>query len=1132
MDSHSNNFILSDAETKRLHSFVTERNDKPVLELEASIKINLEQYSRCLEYFALLVPEDKISGQDTLDIRFQNGKEVYRITVIGQEQVNEFYREHSVLSTSEFSQKVLRMKPSDSVQIDYKSRNHHMISLREYMDTNIKISIETPVNDIRDLGSKFNPSGVHFRSKKRFSFQLDNTRIDITEVLSCNQNLRCLQDQEPSFELEIEVTGKTITSRQFLDDIWLCLSFIQDSDTVITSSEIEKITKELSHKIVTNRAGFQVRNVVSVKEQVMPQIVTNTAVTDKADGERVLLYVSGNDVYLSSPNRTIRKTLLKVPNGLSGLVLDGELITIKKIGALPRKLYLSFDIMKSPAIDFQYNADYALRDRLDIATEFISEIGHKIPFHSYVDQHSDMDLAKIAKFYQQELRNYWQEFHKLWNSTKGMLILPKVHIFSLGIDPSEIFLYWKILYQNNTSKGQAPYLLDGIIISPTNTPYLKGSNTKALDEFKWKPPEMNTIDFYVKWVKDERGNVMTFSLTGDSESRYYLADLYLGSSQGGSEVPVPFKPKGVAQQAALFLQGEAGEEGVPFDEEGNILYDETVVEFRYDSSNSKGEQSQRWIPLRTRWDKTASVRRDNRKYGNHIKVGMDIWKTIENPITMDHISSLANPTTYQNQMKIYEKSVTAVDSTITYYQKRNADAVYMRAFNNWIKANMIQNYSHNLDLVLDIGCGRGGDLDKFNRAGVKMYVGTDIDAHGLFTLKNDSAICRYQKMAKRTQMKASFVQADARVPFDSESQMKSIPTMKPNNAQNVDKLLRKQYQLVNMQFTIHYYLSGEEDWDNFCQNLAMTTDDGAYVLITCFDGDLIYREMEKKNKIKADYVDSNGVTTNLFEIRKVYSKKAVPGVGLGIDLHNSLISEPGRFNREYLVFSDHLQKSLKQKCGLEMVETDTFYNMFQKHRNYFTSDISCAPANKMIQNVRKFYKLLESDDSESSSVVASFKMASLNRYYVFRKTSFSSQDNATQISQKRLSSIIAINNPLVAAILDHHRIRLMPESASVTANDLWQKIKDKVDTNAAIYTLRQNDGDKWVVVRSKGAKKQSGGAKHIPTVLLYRDGPGKYYSLIQSKYDFDGNHVDDLHLSNHRLAFTICEHMNRNVSNY
>ena len=70
--------------------------------------------------------------------------------------------------------------------------------------------------------------------------------------------------------------------------------------------------------------------------------------------------------------------------------------------------------------------------------------------------------------------------------------------------------------------------------------------------------------------------------------------------------------------------------------------------------------------------------------------------------------------------------------------------IFLRSFNNWVKASMINKYCKSLGneiSVLDLCCGKGGDLDKYFMNRIKLYVGADISKDSL-----DNAMQRLEKI--------------------------------------------------------------------------------------------------------------------------------------------------------------------------------------------------------------------------------------------------------------------------------------------------------------------------------------------------------------------------------------------------
>ena len=55
-----------------------------------------------------------------------------------------------------------------------------------------------------------------------------------------------------------------------------------------------------------------------------------------------------------------------------------------------------------------------------------------------------------------------------------------------------------------------------------------------------------------------------------------------------------------------------------------------------------------------------------------------------------------------------------------------SDILHLRNLNNWIKSVLIGQHMKPGHGVLDLACGKGGDLNKFKIGGVEQYVGIDI----------------------------------------------------------------------------------------------------------------------------------------------------------------------------------------------------------------------------------------------------------------------------------------------------------------------------------------------------------------------------------------------------------------------
>lgn len=1108
---------------KMIDSYKKHKNQ----ELEASLQnISYTSYIRISEYYINSIHQDNISMLDSLDISINLAdNNFYRISILEAENIDSFINKTKNYDPLEFLKYLLSIDNDNDHNIIFKNRgNSNRVYIKDF-DTVIKLTQEIPVKSKKDKPSLKGTEKIWYRYKNRYSFIInDNIKIDITNVRESIHLLKCF-NAPVKYEIEMEVTGTKITAKLFEKSLCDLLKIYQNSQVPIghqeSSNVLESYKKTLNLKYLNT---LETRNVITLEQHHIVNFIPNKyAVTEKADGERHILFIHNGHVYLITTNLTVKKLKLKILNEhFYDTILDGELINNNS-----KAIFLVFDVIYYNKEDYRYNDNFTLIHRINVMNKIIEKcFDNFIPFTDYTEKHSDIEQSKIKNFYSKEIVNYWNIITEKIKITKNVFIIGKKYFVPYGIDSSEIFMYADILWKTLIYKKIIPYNIDGIIYTPINSPYLIKATPKTFDtkplEYKWKIPSQNSIDFYIIFNKDQNNNDAIYydkNVIEESGKPYKICKLYVSRTVGNEEKPVPFIINNTEQTAYIYLSDNEAR-----DLEGKIINSKSVVEFIYDLSQTNIEDSFKWLPLRTRYDKTEYVKKFNKKYGNNLAIAKRNWNTIINPISEDIIAALGNPKTFQIEIDHISKGLTNLNSSNIYYQKKSLTGIGMRAFNNWIKSNMIITYCNNKKRILDIGCGRGGDLQKFIRAGVSEYVGFDIDNNGLYEI-NDSAYNRYLNLKKKNKHVPPmyFINADAKSLLTYEHQQNIFPNMTQKNRKMLEDHLEsgKKYDVINCQFSLHYYLSDKLSWNNFCENINNHIEDNGYLLITCFDGDLIYNKLHNNKKIKVSYTDKFGAEKIFFEIIKAYPDNIDDKIGLGIDLYNSTISNPGTYIREFLVFPDFLKKSLEEKCSLKLVESESFFNLFNLYRKYFTQntnddDFLAVSANlptKQYDIIRNFYLSLYGNNSDITinreEILSSFKFTILNRYYIFKK------NTKLNFNQSRIISFgynLSLGKILVPYLLNNKLI-IDPNKKDSDINKIYSAIRNKYSgIKPSVYLIRHHIVDHTIddLIFTKNKMDIIRAKKGLDpkTLLIYKSPDKKFYPIYYREND--GINLDDI----------------------
>jgi SAM-dependent methyltransferase len=598
---------------------------------------------------------------------------------------------------------------------------------------------------------------------------------------------------------------------------------------------------------------------------------------------------------------------------------------------------------------------------------------------------------------------------------KFPLIRRKYFMTVFGAENWEIFKY-SVEYWNKYTKDsnvKVPYLLDGLIYQPLEQEYIANASKSKYHDYKWKPPSKNSIDFYIEFKRDKQTNnilkVYDNSMVEQDDNineestglirnkLYKICKIHVGNTFRNKEQPVPFEENHGISDVYLYMK-----DGEVRDMYGDVISDKTVVEFYYINDKNIIPQ-RRWMPIRTRFDKTESVERYGTKYGNYSGTAKRIWRSIVNPVLMEDFIELSKGNTKDRSFydikiksmnsKISHKLIVDINKQNKYYQVISKTGDKLRKFHNIIKSNLIYTYCNKLynsneqKSVLDIACGVGGDLHKFYYTEVEYYVGID-NNDGNLKSPVDGAISRYRNLRKRKPNvpKMYFLQADARGLLDYDSQIKILSGMDDINKKLMKKFFsssnKTMFDTINCQFAMHYFLENQTSWDNFKQNLKNHLRNGGYFLATTFDAQQVINKLGNNDTFTTYFDDKQGIKRKYFEIVKKYDNTDKITVGKAIDLYASWMFNEGTYVTEYLVDKDFVIEEFKE-IGLELVDTDLFENQLEINKDFFMDTRkyeSTQSTRKTLTDASAFY---EEDELNQKLMMFS----KLNRYYVFRMNS-------------------------------------------------------------------------------------------------------------------------------------------------
>lgn len=823
-----------------------------------------------------------------------------------------------------------------------------------------------------------------FRLIRRWSFEGRGVRMDLSMVRqtvnvpgqgdyqwSTTFLERSILQEAPRYEVEVELLRNEHTAtpdlalKALISGVGEVLRAIQKNSLLIRKSVADSVRTE--YRTLVGGPKFRGVGPVTLETKNMgreildttPNIRTGYNATDKADGVRAMGFVNeAGELFLVDQSLNVYRTGLS-NRACASSIVDGEWVTLTK-DHKPIHHFLLFDIY--------YKAGGEKVSALPFATfkEDVLDLDAETRYRAMTEWFSEWskDVAVVAKSV---------------NDANRLLIALKQFYFA---PPGG-----SIFTSGCAAVLDAPrlYHTDGLILTSNDRPLPDGLGVRFEHQFKWKPAKENTVDFLVSFEKEAEfptlDRIQTIEHPTTKEFvQYKTMRLYVGGKKSKEEAnpretilyqridekekgkekqsqyrpvlfhPVDF-PDSMSNLCHITIQTdpETYEEYVMTEDSKEPIQHHSIVEMRYDPVREPGW---RWIPSRIRHDKTERLQRaiaTSSADGGAIKysgmmndegVANSVWNSIHDPVTESMIrSGNENPTEeeWKAMMPATEVNKDGDEKEKKYYERKapRENLALVRGLqdyhNKYIKNELLLKRAlvgFNKS-VLDVACGKGGDMYKWVGNHARRVVGIDTASDNI-TNPVDGAYRRYLDIIKegyfRNPPKMAFavgnssksiVDGSAAATPEDRDILRSIfgraepeGPVPPHIQQHFAGVFREGVDVAACMFALHYFFESKAVLDGFLDNLAQTVKIGGYFIGCCFDGQKVFQLLQGLSRGETKTGSEEGVP--IWSITKEYQadhlEENEESIGFPIDVNFISI---GMTHREYLVPFEYLKQRLR-----------------------------------------------------------------------------------------------------------------------------------------------------------------------------------------------------------------------------
>ncbi|KAF9466382.1 mRNA capping enzyme-domain-containing protein [Collybia nuda] len=279
-------------------------------------------------------------------------------------------------------------------------------------------------------------------------------------------------------------------------------------------------------------------------------------------------------------------------------------------------------------------------------------------------------------------------------------------------------------------------------------------------------------------------------------------------------------------------------------------------------------------------------------------------------------------------------------------QRLDSPIIGLKNFNNWVKSVLITRFAHpvlaasrnrsingnnsyrgrgregstGVGKVLDMGCGKGGDMTKWAKAKVKELIGVDIAAVSV-----DQARSRWESL-RGPKYVASFAALDCYTqPLTRAFGPDKLGIDPIYDHHNDSQLNGEPFDVVSMQFCMHYAFETREKAQCMLDNVSRYLRRGGVFIGTIPNAELLLEHLDALPPNSTDLTFGNSVYKITFDERE---EKPLYGHKYLFFLRDAVENVP-----EYVVNWDNFVK-MAAEYDLVPVYKEEFHQVFDEHQEH------------------------------------------------------------------------------------------------------------------------------------------------------------------------------------------------------